>query len=203
MLSRGWDSASILELFNKEDVTRVLTNGDLQERFSKLGSYARISEQNGMVDLYLMWCDSIAKKGYQFKFGGGVGDNSEDEAVIRYNYGYHRTKYGKLYIESAFGTIENFKDKAFRQIEIIFFGSDVPYLKNDYIDDMMSEKFIEKEEEDKSLKLEMNHIYMILLEDGLIPEGVDYEEFVEKWIDHFAERFDSYSYNKTTLKLFL
>jgi hypothetical protein len=208
MLNKGWDSTSIIELFNKEDVTKSIEN--LHERCQKIGTYPQIDNQNGMIDLYLMWCESISKKGYNFGFGG-VGDNSEEEATIRYNYGYHRTKYGKLYIESTFGTMENFKDKAFRQIEIIFSeSSTIPFLANRHnysssplIQDMIGEGFIVKDEGDKSLRLEMNHIYDVIVKNGLIPEGVDYEEFVEKWIDHFAERFDSYSYNKTTLKLFL
>lgn len=88
--------------------------------------YRRLDSVNGLVDTYFYF---LFKK-LNIEDGlislGGMGWEdytvSEDEAFIRYSYGYHNTKYGKLAILS-FGTIQDFKNEAMKHL--------LEYLYND------------------------------------------------------------------------
>lgn len=205
MLGKGWDKEAIIHLFNTEDVTRsfIDDNEDLEDRFGEIGSGSSIDAQNGMIDLFLMWCDSISGKDHDISFGGVGPGGDSDEAITRYNYGYHRTKYGKLYVESTFTTIDNFKEMAFEEAYTLLdtLTDIAPY--EDLLE-LIEDGYITKNKEDLSISLNMSNIYHDLSDNNkLYSKNIDYESFVEECIETLDKVFESYSYEKTTLKLFI
>lgn len=201
MLGKGWDKEAITHLFNTEDVTRQINdNEELQNRFHEIGSGHSIDSQNGMIDLFLIWCDSISGKNHDFIFGGYGPDADSNEAVTRYNYGYHRTKYGKIYVETTFTTIDNFKQKTFEEAYTLL--DTMANIKYDDLLELIEDGYITKNQEDLSISLDMLNIYHELGDNDKL-NGKEYEEFVEECIENIDEVFESYSYEKTTLKLFI
>ena len=200
MLGKGWDKEVIIHLFNTEDITRRIDNEDLNDRFREIGSGDSIYAQNGMIDLFTMWCDSISGKDHDLVFGGVGPGGDSTEAIVRYNYGYHRTKYGKIYVESAFTTIDNFKEKAFEEaFELL---DSIINIKYEDILELIEDGYITKNKENLSISLDMLNIYHELDDNGKL-SGKEYEEFVEECIENLHEVFESYSYEKTTLKFFI
>lgn len=82
--------------------------------------YDRLDSVNGLVDIYFFFLfkklgldDDIVSLG-----GGGWEDYyvTDDEAFIRYSYGYHTTKYGKLAILKV-GTLDEFIKQAMKHLQ--------------------------------------------------------------------------------------
>jgi len=87
-----------------ESIRKNHTNDEL------VGMYDRIDYKNGLIDVYFY--DLFKKleiKKEVFLGGEGWCDYhvNEDEAFIRYQYGMHETKYGKICIEQG-GDLEDF-----------------------------------------------------------------------------------------------
>jgi hypothetical protein len=89
--AHGWDREEIVKII-KANASRMQ---------SKFG------ECCGAVDLFLyrMGMPKHPLSGYNYK---DAGEDNVDENFIKYEYGYHRTKYGILAIEQHFGTIDSF-----------------------------------------------------------------------------------------------
>lgn len=93
--------------------------------------YSRMDSQNGEVDLFFY-------KIFE-KFGldkdivrlGGPGwddiDVTEDEAFIRYRYGYHNTEYGMMSINQIDGGLSTFLEKALEYLKE-FIYQELPYV---------------------------------------------------------------------------
>lgn len=56
------------------------------------------SSISGYVDIILWWLDSSYQLG-----GDSISPTDESEAFIKYKYGYHKTKYGNIYLKQKFG----------------------------------------------------------------------------------------------------
>lgn len=95
--------------------------------------YRRLDSVNGLVDTYFYFLFKKLNIEDDLISLGGMGWEdytvSEDEAFIRYSYGYHNTKYGKLAILS-FGTIEDFKNEAKKYLQ--------EYLYNDLSNNILN-----------------------------------------------------------------
>jgi len=104
MDERGFTFDVIKEIFS-ENSNKIVGRDIFEEiRLSPLDN------QNGYVDIYLYFTvERLGLDGDKIDLGGGgwssyfIGDDEEakEEAVIRYAYGYHKTKYGHLMIKQA------------------------------------------------------------------------------------------------------
>jgi hypothetical protein len=89
--------------------------------------YRALDSVNGLVDIYFFFLfkklglENIVSLG-----GSGWEDYNvvEDEAFIRYSYGYHNTKYGLLAILN-FGTIDDFIKQAISYLQDYLYSGDL------------------------------------------------------------------------------
>lgn len=89
---------SIVDTYNKLDSISATVDVYFYKLFEKLGLDNNIVSLGGSG-----WCD------------WNIGE--EDEAFIRYRYGYHTTKYGQLMIKQSGMTEEEFKDDALSYLQ--------------------------------------------------------------------------------------
>jgi hypothetical protein len=94
-----------------------------------IGLYRLMDSVSGDVDLYfykLFEKFGIDKNIVELG-GSGWSDIyvTEDEAFIRYSYGYHNTKYGMLFIDQLDGGLEEFKNQALSYLKE-YILNDVP-----------------------------------------------------------------------------
>jgi hypothetical protein len=202
MLAKGWDKSTVVQLFeSEEDVTRYV---DIDEEFEE--DLHPISQMNGLVDLYLMYCESLTgQKKYKFEFGGGGGHNPDDlvaEATMRYAYGYHKTKYGKLANSVVFPSVEEYKKLVFQGIDDMFYWKHIPMLE-DLDDDAISQlsQFVQKDEATLQFKIDLKGVFHELQHENIFEGEVEYEDFVQECITYFGEIFEEYEYVKTDLIL--
>jgi len=92
----------------------------LAEEYGKDGFNVRIENINpstcGPIDyyLYIVTEKTFPLQGYEWNFDKNAslsGDILENEYLIRFGYGWHNTKYGKLCIEQNLGSVNNFIKK--------------------------------------------------------------------------------------------
>ena len=108
----------------------------LAEEYGKQAFNMRIEQINpsrcAPIDYYLYKITekSFPLQGYSWDFNEDAtmsGDPLDNEYLIRFGYGWHNTKYGKLCIEQNLGSVENFKKKVLEFIPIyivnLFFGN--------------------------------------------------------------------------------
>jgi hypothetical protein len=94
-----------------------------------IGLYRLMDSVNGYVDLYFY--KLFEKLGIDKNIvelgGSGWSDIyvTEDEAFIRYSYGYHNTKYGMMFIGQIDGGLEKFKNQALSYLKE-YIINDVP-----------------------------------------------------------------------------
>ena len=108
---KGWNFESIKNLFGEE--ANKLVSKDFAGWFN---SYGRLDSLNGHCDVYLYFtaknlglnADDIISLGGN----GWASYGEEDELWIRYRYGYHQTKYGKLMLNQIGYTVQQFKEEA-------------------------------------------------------------------------------------------
>lgn len=204
MLTKGWDNSSIIELFKaEEDVTRYVDVYELDED----ADVNRIDQMNGIVDLYLIYCQSLTGTTDKYNFVyGGMGQADDDivvnEAIIRYEYGCHKTKYGKLANSVTFKSVEQYKSLVFQNVDELFYWKRIPMLDG-IEDDTISllKQFITKDEDELTLNINMKGVYSELQHDSAIDTDIEYEDFVEECITYFSEIFDDCEYIRTDLKL--
>lgn len=177
-----------------EDYFQFIKNNHLDERCGDLDWYLyRLAKELGL--------DPVKKLPLG---GGGWSENEkhaeEGEWMIRYSYGYHRTPYGKLFIESLGITANEFRKGAFMycndpQME---YGK---YIMRDYIscltteevaslpavnqygsvDESVSKKFVHYEEEDGRILLHIDEF----LREQKAQQRVDVNRSVEKMKEIF------------------
>ena len=118
MDSKGFPFDLIKEIFSKESdrllgsIASDRTETDIFEEIRR----SPLDSQNGQIDTYLYF--TVKRLGLDYKkveLGGpgwgGIEDYPE-EAIIRYSYGYHKTKYGQLMMEQLGITEEEFEEYA-------------------------------------------------------------------------------------------
>ena len=100
MIEKGWGSKTISELskgFDGKGNMLTLNQKLIEDNPSRCAP----------IDYYLF---KITDE--EFPLQGYSWDGIEDEElIIRYSYGFHKTKYGKVLIEQNMGNIDNFIDK--------------------------------------------------------------------------------------------
>lgn len=122
--------------FTIEKIREENTNEEL------IKLYGVLDDVNGLIDLYFYKLfEKIGIDKNIVSLGGPGWEDfsvSEEEAFIRYSYGYHKTKYGLLSIES-FSSVEDFKKQALSYLS--------EYIENDLssiiLDKLYDRKFRE------------------------------------------------------------
>jgi hypothetical protein len=118
MDAKGFTFDVIKEIFSKEAdkiVGKWASDSGDRDIFVELHQ-SSLEEINGDIDTYLYF--TVKRLGLDYKkieLGGpgwsGIEDYPE-EAIIRYSYGYHKTKYGQLMMEQLDITQEQFEEYA-------------------------------------------------------------------------------------------
>lgn len=118
MDSKGFNFDLIKEIFSKESdklIGKWASNSSDTDIFREIHQ-SPLDSQNGEIDTYLYF--TVKRLGLDYKkveLGGpGWGGMSDypEEAIIRYSYGYHKTKYGQLMMEQLDITQEQFEEYA-------------------------------------------------------------------------------------------
>lgn len=118
MDSKGFPFDLIKEIFSKESdklIGSIAYDGPDTDIFAEIHQ-SPLEEKNGEIDTYLYF--TVKRLGLDYKkvLLGGPGwsgiDDYPEEAIIRYSYGYHKTKYGQLMMEQLGITQEDFKEYA-------------------------------------------------------------------------------------------
>lgn len=143
MDAKGFTFDVIKEIFSKEAdkiVGKWASDSDDKDIFVELHQ-SSLEEMNGDIDTYLYF--TVKRLGLDYKKVelGGPGwsgiDDYPEEAIVRYSYGYHKTKYGQLMMEQLGITQEDFQEYASKGfcIELINNWSDFfSYVKmEDYV----------------------------------------------------------------------
>ena len=119
----GFNFDYIKKLFSKE-VDEVL--GDFKSFIEGYTYGNSLDEMNGIVDVYLFMLNKKLNLNTKVYLGGeGWSDmiNTPDtgypgeEVILKYAYGYHRTKYGKLLLSQVHMTPEDFEEEAFYHLK--------------------------------------------------------------------------------------
>jgi hypothetical protein len=118
MDSKGFPFDLIKEIFSKESdklIGSIAYDGPDTDIFVEIHQ-SPLEEKNGEIDTYLYF--TVKRLGLDYKkieLGGpgwsGIEDYPE-EAIIRYSYGYHKTKYGQLMMEQLNITQKDFEEYA-------------------------------------------------------------------------------------------
>lgn len=104
----GWDIETIKNFFNDS----YFQNDE--EKYNYIEKH--LGSEGGEVDYYLYRTfDILGLDKNRIRLGGdgwGDLDVAEDEAFIKYSYGYHKTPYGKLFMDQIGITKEEFRLKS-------------------------------------------------------------------------------------------
>lgn len=106
---KGWDFESIKNIF-KPDVNEILHSD-----FFNWVSGHNLDNKTGYCDVYLYFTAKNLGLDENRIYLGGEGwatYDDKDETWIRYKYGYHQTRYGKMYLQQIGWTIEQFEKRA-------------------------------------------------------------------------------------------
>jgi len=118
MDSKGFPFDLIKEIFSKESdklIGSIAYDGPDTDIFAEIHQ-SPLEEKNGEIDTYLYF--TVKRLGLDYKkvLLGGPGwsgiDDYPEEAIIRYSYGYHKTKYGQLMMEQLGINQEEFEEYA-------------------------------------------------------------------------------------------
>jgi hypothetical protein len=125
----------IINLFKNEDSIRIsnhirtnISEENIEEANNILSKNIirnNLSQLNGLTDLYFyMLAEELGYENEEIGLGGEgwvyydqIDSDDQNEAFIRYKYGYHRTDYGKLFLKQANKSEEEFKKDALVYIE--------------------------------------------------------------------------------------
>jgi len=112
----GFTLDVIGKLFNPV-VSVFLYNQDFQHFIS-----SGLDSQSGYIDMYLYKLNENLNLNTTVWLGGdGWGDAldemPEEEYIIKYSYGYHKTKYGQMFLEQMKLSKEDFVDRAYEYLK--------------------------------------------------------------------------------------
>ena len=131
MLNRAGFTLDVLKkLFNP--IVSVFTSQD----FHKFIERNSLDEKNGYVDIYLYKLNEKLDLNTTVYLGGeGWGyvleTEPEDEYVIKYSYGYHKTPYGKLFLDQMGISKDEFVITAYQYLRDSFKESLYPNIMSD------------------------------------------------------------------------
>ena len=108
----GFTLETLKKLFNP--VVSVFTS----ESFARFIEIHSLDEQNGYVDIYLYKLNEKLDLNTTVWLGGAgwgdaLNDNPEEEYVVKYSYGYHKTPYGKMLLDQMNISKESFVETAY------------------------------------------------------------------------------------------
>lgn len=132
MDEKGFTINVIKDIFSKE--AKEITGKDIFEVIEK----SPLDNQSGDVDTYLYFTiKNIGLDANKYDLGGpGWGSYLEpDEAIIRYSYGYHKTKYGQLFIQQIGITEDDFREVALKGLTEEFYNNWETIIKDVTSDD--------------------------------------------------------------------
>lgn len=112
----GYDLEVIKKLF--DPIVCVF----LSENFGQFIQKHQLDEQNGYIDIYLYKLNENLNLDTKVWLGGDSwGDAlqslADEEYVVKYAYGYHKTKYGKLFLDQIGLSKEDFVSNALEYIK--------------------------------------------------------------------------------------
>jgi len=116
VLNRGGFTLDVIgKLFNS--VVSVFLSQNFHQFIS-----SGLDDQNGYVDLYLYKLNEKLDLNTTVWLGGGgwgdsLRDNPDEEFMIKYAYGYHKTPYGKLFLEQIQMSKEEFVETAYQYLK--------------------------------------------------------------------------------------
>jgi hypothetical protein len=108
----GFTLETLKKLFNP--VVSVFTS----ESFARFIEIHSLDEENGYVDIYLYKLNEKLDLNTTVWLGGAgwgdaLNDNPEEEYVVKYSYGYHKTPYGKMLLDQMNISKESFVETAY------------------------------------------------------------------------------------------
>jgi hypothetical protein len=107
----------------------------ISESFSYFISKYDLDTINGYVDIYLYYISNELNLDADVKLSGmSLNEMPEEEYLIKYAYGYHKTPYGLLFLKQNNTSIEKFSEIAISSIK--------PYIQEqfDYLSNEISKK---------------------------------------------------------------
>jgi hypothetical protein len=107
----------------------------ISESFSYFISRYNLDSINGYVDVYLYYINKELNLDADVKLSGmSLREMTDDEYLIKYAYGYHKTPYGLLFLKQNNTSIEKFSDMAISSIK--------PYVQEqfDYLSNEIGDK---------------------------------------------------------------
>jgi hypothetical protein len=131
ILNRAGFTIEILKkLFNP--VVSVFTS----ESFARFIDSNNLDDENGYVDIYLYKLNEKLDLNTTVWLGGlgwgdALNDNPEEEYVVKYSYGYHKTPYGKLFLEQIGITKDEFITTTYQYLRDHFRESVYPGIISD------------------------------------------------------------------------
>lgn len=131
ILDRAGFTLDVLKnLFNP--IVSVFTSQD----FHKFIERNSLDEKNGYVDIYLYRLNEKLDLNTTVYLGGeGWGytleKEPEDEYIIKYSYGYHKTPYGKLFLEQMGLSKDDFITRSYQYLKDSFKESLYPNIMKD------------------------------------------------------------------------
>lgn len=141
------ESEDVWSVINKYATINKITMSEIKEHkdiiFENIDTYSSIS---AIVDVILYQLDN------NYEVGGGSSED-EEEAFIKYSYGYHKTTYGRIFLKRYWGSIDNF-------LNVILNN-----LVNKFVIDVLdAESCLDEIKEDGGLMINNNGLVRIYLE---------------------------------------
>jgi hypothetical protein len=111
IIESSLDKLSIEDAWEGFDWNYILSNKKII--LDNIGVYDSL---NGIADIILYKLDS------KYLLSGNDKDyhNSYDEILIKYTYGYHKTHWGKVFLDQYYGGVDKYFDTIKKEILIIF-----------------------------------------------------------------------------------
>lgn len=131
ILNRAGFTIEILrKLFNP--VVSVFTS----ESFARFIDSNSLDDENGYVDIYLYKLNEKLDLNTTVWLGGSgwgdaLNDNPEEEYVVKYSYGYHKTPYGKIFLEQMSISKDEFITTTYQYLKDNFQESVYPGIISD------------------------------------------------------------------------
>lgn len=125
MDNKGWTLKNIKILFSKEynDIIGYNFNEFITMSENQIGNdqsldiYSRLCNLSGEIDYYLYRISSlVGENKKEIPLGGEVWQNANDQNdyMIKYAYGYHKTPYGKILLDQMNISVEKFRNIALK-----------------------------------------------------------------------------------------
>ena len=116
LLSRGGYTIDVLKKLFDKDISKLIN-----QNFYSFIRVHSLDEKNGYIDLYLYKLNEILNLSTTVYLGGSgwsdaLNDYAEDEYIVKYSYGYHKTLYGQLFLHQLNISNEKFVERAYEYL---------------------------------------------------------------------------------------